>query len=229
MERKERLIAAHRRGFIPGDGETEGEFWKRVESSRAQGVYTLFDLRIDWVPVVIGKGIRFWEAGYTEIDQSGATIVLPKKISSLISLDELLQHELVHAVRCGFLETKYEESIAYSLSKRKYRQILGPFFENRITAWIFLGVALLATYVSPYFYAGFIVPSVFHIGKRRSFRRAKRKIEQLFQDDPRKVLLSFSDGDIDFFARHSTPECKEYFRKNSSLRFEQLRLCFDLK
>lgn len=223
------LKAAHRRGLIPGDEESEEAFWRRVQSANVNGSYALFDMQVDWVSIEVGKGVRFWEAGYTEIDRHGVKVVLPKKLSFFIEFDELIRHELVHAVRSRFRESLFEEFLAYATSKKAYRRVIGPLFQTSMMVWMFLGISAVVSIVSPWCAFGFIVPWLMHLPKRRRFLKALTQVKYLFSGDPIAVLLFFSDADILFFSKAPPSECRQYVLENESLRFQQLRACYSLK
>jgi|GEM_PF-3403208 len=223
------LMEAYKRGFIPGENEDETSFRRRVNNSPSSSKFLLYDMQVDWVDIRVGSDVRFWEGGYTAFENDTVLIVLPRRISSLLDFDELLQHELIHAVRSGFHNSRYEELIAYQVSKRGYRRFLGPLFESRWSAWFFILVAFAGAVASPAFYGAFAIPFLWYLPKMRRFTKAVKRIQSLFHDNPIAAVLSFSDEDIEYFATNSLNSCKKYVLNNNSIRFQQLRLSRNFK
>lgn len=145
------------------------------------------------VPVVQGSG-RFWEGGYTEIwTENGEAFA---KVVLQVMNSEVLQHELVHAVRMGFPDSPFEEFLAYATSKVWYRRMLGPMFSSR---WISLSVVVgcgLSVLLSPFFQYAMLLPFLpIAIGLPR-FLRVRRCFLRAVKVVGYPKLLTMTDEEI---------------------------------
>lgn len=154
METQE-LLSLNSEGLIPGPGETEEDFRKRVLAVKeffqaqespiaphhwhwaSEQLRALFDFTPRWCAAFYSsKGLAPWQAAATWINQTSANVKPiymiqlrdSRWISRLIDRDELLAHEAVHAARAAFNEPKTEELFAYLTSTAKWRQVIGPLF-----------------------------------------------------------------------------------------------------
>ncbi len=217
------------KGYIPGDAESESAFLKRTASQQLLSSYALFSMNIDWVPVEVGADVRFFEGAYTEIGDQKAKITLPKKLSPLVSMNELISHELVHAVRCGFNDSPYEEFLAYALSKRGYRRWMGPFFSPLWVGVFFILVALLVPLFSWFLLLLLLLPAFFMSRYYFVFYRVKARIASLFVEDPREILLLLSGSDFLKFSRMCTKRIKQALLSKKCLRFRQICASFTFR
>ncbi|MCP5470336.1 MAG: hypothetical protein H7A36_07535 [Chlamydiales bacterium] len=142
------------------------------------------------------KGLRFWEAGCTWIENGDATIQLrtcfkaKERYLGLISKKELLAHEMVHAMRAHLNEPRFEEVLAYQTSSLAFRRYFGPFFRTPRESLLFM-VALLVT---PFFWP---LPTLLvGVGLLRLVRTqrtyAKARKNRGFEE-----LLSMTDKEIE--------------------------------
>lgn len=163
------LVAAGKRGLIPGPKETDEQFYKRCERfrypapcglapwmqqalGRVEGVY---HIRPDWVEVSFSnEGLWPWHGGGTFLWQDEENNwhlevqlrqVFSKKERSWwgYSRTELLAHELVHAGRMAFEEARFEEMLAYRVSRWSLRRFLGPLIKKRWESMLLVGVLLV--------------------------------------------------------------------------------------
>ena len=125
----EHALSLRLKGLIPGPLETESLFQARV--LRALGrpcpdshLLAPYQVRAPWVPVEHNSPeLRFFEGGATLIDQEEdrpieCRILLGNR-SFFIKSEAILAHELVHAIRCGFPDSAWEEALAWATCPSK--------------------------------------------------------------------------------------------------------------
>lgn len=144
-------------GFLQGPAESDDAFVKRVKLCSSFRDPKADDHLLGWIPLYYtNKGLSFFEGGATFIDEREGVVFplihLRKSFKNkerwfFYDKEEILKHELVHAMRCTFEEPKIEEFIAYQTSKLSYRKYFGPLFTS--AKEIFLFLALLAI---PFFF-----------------------------------------------------------------------------
>ena len=153
----ETLVELNRNGLFPSPGQADDLFWKKVDfiatqtnlSEKPPGLLSPFDVNPSWVPIATdNKGLQFWEGAVLWLEQTDAGFVMPKiqisnRVQRFYTRDELIAHEMVHAVRSDFAEEQFEEILAYATSPKAWRRWLGPFFRNPSEASIFLWALLL--------------------------------------------------------------------------------------
>ncbi len=182
----EELMDWNRKGKIPGPGETEEDFLRRILRSKPERtkhslsgeilreplkkVEELFDIRPDWVNIdASGKGLRFSEAAYCLVKGKDVTVTVrrnfmkKKKYLGLYRRDEVIAHELAHAGRMAFEDSPLEELLAYKTSSGRHR-FWGPFFSGTgLFPWI--GLSLLnGISFFPEYRKGAILPQYLVIG-----------------------------------------------------------------
>lgn len=220
----------YRRGFIPGPDETEKTFYSRVDryaEPKEMYIVDYFGVTLDWVPIRVGK-TSFFEAAFATFDK-GVQITLSKKLPSYIDFGEVLSHELVHTLRCGFHTSKYEEVLAYMTSKWSMRQIVGPACSE---TWVLWGTfsafalsfsALVQEAISPaLFSCGTCLPLLcsilLSVHKRYKLALARKFYQKRYALYSDALLLHLTDEEI------ITPTIK-----NDSLRWEQINEVYRLK
>ncbi len=156
------LLALNAEGLIPGPGETEEVFRKRVQAVKehfhkqeqaippqhwqwaAEQLRALFDFSPRWCAAILSsKGLAPWQAAATWIDVKRVYTIQLKAsrwVSWLIDRDELLAHEAAHAARAAFDEPASEEMFAYLTSGAKWRQVIGPLFRQPKEALLLFGL-----------------------------------------------------------------------------------------
>ena len=159
-------------GFIPGPGECEEAFIKRVDLLKTLAhdphnffqVEELESLQVNnskilgahphWVQQVYSnKRLLPWQGAAVWILTHSQKIKIP-----LIQLrkqfrkgkflgyhrDEVLLHETVHAIRLAFNEPRFEEILAYYHSPKKWRQFFGALFRKPSQALFFLSLIFIS-------------------------------------------------------------------------------------
>lgn len=156
------LLSLNSDGLFPGPGESEADFCERVRHVQeklksqeqpvalhhwqwaAEQLRALYDFSPKWCSAYYSsKGLAPWQAAATWIDVKRVYSIQLRQsgwISSLVSRDEVLAHEAVHAARAAFDEPKAEEMFAYLTSPAKWRQVIGPLFRRPIEALWFMGL-----------------------------------------------------------------------------------------
>jgi hypothetical protein len=165
----ERLLALNAQGLIPGPQESEEAFFKRTEyclhlpehlavplhngilDGPNQEMKHLYDIVIDWVPVIFSnERLAPWHGGcswifqYAETTPTAALMQLrqifrhQQSYLRICDRDELLRHELVHVGRMKFEEPRFEEMFAYASSTSAFRRWFGPLVQASWEAVVFL-------------------------------------------------------------------------------------------
>lgn len=110
----------------------------------------LFGFRPNTIPLIINsKKLKPWEAATTWIEekngQRSCFIQLKSlKPPRLYSLEEIISHELVHAVRSHLDEPLFEEILAFQTSTSAYRRFFGPLFSQPLEATLFCASLLIS-------------------------------------------------------------------------------------
>jgi hypothetical protein len=265
------LLALNARGFIPGPDEDEYQFLSRVHSclkddqastmepsliEALNHVQHLFDVKPDWLHVLYkNQGLAPWEGAATWIfpSENGelrAEIQMKKTFKSRNSYlgiyrkEELLAHEMTHAVRMAFDSSRYEELIAYKTSGYKLRRWLGPMLENRTEAYLLIS-ALLICLVAPYlamifpsilldtswevgFFLFFFLPVLLLLAA--NWRTAKRQkvwkrcVENVAKavgciNKARYIAFRLTDEELSCFSKAKTEEILAYAERKKSKLF----------
>jgi len=145
-------------GFLQGPNESDESFAKRAEFCSTFRDPKADDHLLGWIPLYYtNKGLSFFEGGATFIDEREGVVFplihLRKAFKNkdhwlFYDKEEILQHELVHAMRCTFEEPKIEEFIAYQTSKLSYRKFFGPLFTSPKEIFFFLSSLALPFFFS---------------------------------------------------------------------------------
>lgn len=192
-------------------------------SLAAARVRELFDVSPDGVRVTWGrKGLMPWEGAATWIEegQEGRTCSIQINTSwasRLYPQEELIAHEMVHALRCTLDENRFEEILAYRTSKNRFRRYFGPLFsqprESTIFVLLLVGSWLLAL-LQLFFDLSlggnliFLLPlgslawSLGRLIRSQSlFSAALRNLEQRYPGKGLSSALYLTDAEIALFAR----------------------------
>lgn len=241
MIKDEELLDYNKRGLFPSPEESEAAFLERV--SRVKKEYEAvdipyYDIAPDWIPIIYkNKDLAFWEAAATWIAPEGVTIQIKKNLlSSLYSEEEILRHELIHAVRATFNEPKFEEFLAYRTSLKKWRQIFGPIFQSHWEAYPFLlllFVPLLGVFGFLLVLAGFLFLFVRLFKRHQTLARCAKKLESLLEqkEETWPMILRLTDAEITLFSLASIEKIRDYIatQKQISLRWKILALNYHLR
>jgi hypothetical protein len=242
------------RGIFPGPSESSEAFLLRADSLipklNADHYPSLsllkqtFNTSPDWIEVVTdSKGLSFWEGAATWIEETAdgkrsCRIQLKDSfLSRLYPKEEVIAHEMVHAMRLMFDEGRFEEILAYQTSKNRFRRYFGPLFTNPTESKLFL-LALLTSWILYWAEIFFdfnlggsfilLLPllalgwGVFRL--IRSQRIFSAALRHLAIAAPLAIALRLTDTELELFAK-STPEEIRAFahsQKEQSLRWCQI-------
>jgi hypothetical protein len=164
--------------------------------SAIKQVKDLYDIEPSNIEVVFdNKGLRFFEAGCTWIDENkNAYIQIKKKKSLFYSLEEVLAHEYVHALRAHLDEPKFEEFIAYKTSKSKLRAFIGPMISSQKEVYLFLFSLLLQFFYYPFVLIPLflILVSLMRVQRRiNQWKRAKLILEKYLSKEKKAEFILF--------------------------------------
>lgn len=247
----------NQRGLFPSPTEAEEEYCKRVEHllNREQSLIPglalnehdwnqseaillhKFDIAPRWICAVYSsEGLPFWMGGCAWIFEEGASklpaiqlkpTLRKSRLFSMYSLQEVLAHESIHAVRSNFPESRFEEIFAYSSSAWKLRRALGPIFTSEKKARFLLFCCISSTIgslvdaLANWSLLGFTL-QIFTFGvllwlfimtvlDRRILRLASNNLVPLLNKEvcPMAFLIRLADEEIELFSKLSSDECKE--------------------
>lgn len=156
---------------------------------------------------------------------------------------ELIAHELVHAARMAFDEPKYEELLAYKTSSGGLSKWLGPIiqsaFESRLFIYLLATILLLDLYlVFTGEWEGYfslmplkVIPLALcawaglRLWKRkRTLNETEKNLSSLWgAEKARQALLFLTDEEIEWCATWNPDVIDNYFKANTSPRFDMLR------
>lgn len=242
----------NRRGLIQGPEEEESEFFQRCSSlpSLKQShcfslAKKLFDIEPDWIETKYDNtNLRLWEGGCTWIDGPHITVQLRKEFLKKRSYlgyheEEILAHELVHAVRGAFHEPIFEEILAYQSSPSRFRCFLGPLLRSSKEAFILIAhsLACLLAVLFEFFQAAlilsFFILASFGILRLLRFQtiflRTKKSLGTILKKESiLPVMLRLTDKEIIRFSKMKGEEILAYANKmkKNHLRWQQIHLCY---
>ncbi len=195
-------------------------------------------VRPAWIPIAYSN--RFlapWEGAVSWSFDTICLIQLRKAFTKgrflLYHREEVIFHEVVHALRFAFHEPRFEEILAYSQAKKKWRAFLGPFFSHPKHTYLFL-ILFALSFCFLFFKSLFFAFLVFKLGKlirdQWLFKRAKCSIQTLFSTiSPLALLIWLTDREIELFAKESPSTIISYIKsQKSDLRWQQLLLMMNL-
>jgi hypothetical protein len=167
----------------------------------------------------------------------------------IYTLDDILAHEAVHAVRVAFNEPKTEEVFAYMTSSSFIRRVLGPIIRSPIDVIMFLssiGLSLISqtflfifkNSIFSYLFIFFFFSSLclFCLGLGRLFlvrlrlNLTYRKLYKLLKDKKkaRATLFRLADDEIEKFSLMPGKQIQEFIEKEKeiNLRFRLIYLAY---
>jgi hypothetical protein len=250
MSDEKHLTELNRRGLIHAPDESQESYFRRCQAAIRVAqvpplVKTLFDIDPDWVPVVYdNKGLYFWEGGCTWITQDQVTVQLNRAFQKRgswfgYSRDEILAHELVHAVREKFEEPIFEEVLAYQTTSFPLRRYFGPIFRTANESFFFM--IALSLFTATFFLSQFHTLALvgflcfLSIGALRLLRmqlifsRTQKKLSRLVgKQRALAVMLRLTDKEIIRFSKMSAAAITAYANEMSttSLRWQQITLAY---
>lgn len=231
-------------GFKVGTVEPIGT---EIIAEAAEKTEKLFGFRADWVPAFFPtRGLGLLWGGCTVITDSGFPVFFlrrgfrSKPKWFIYRRDELLAHELCHAVRGCLEDEPYEEHFAYMTSDSAFRRWTGNCFRREWDAIAFLipVVLLLAVQVVvytgllnlpllPFWILAFAFPAfliVRNIPDRRMFFAARSKLEKNGFANPDAALFRMTAEEIRTLARTPDDRIDNYLenKSNTELRWQIL-------
>ena len=231
-------------GFKVGSVEPIGP---GIIAEAADKTEKLFGFRADWVPAFFpARGLGLLWGGCTVITDSGFPVFFlrrgfrDKPKWFIYRRDELLAHELCHAVRGCLEDEPYEEHFAYMTSDSAFRRWSGNCFRREWDAIAFLipvvlllvaqavvYSGLLRLPVWPFWIAAFAFPAflvVRNIPGRRTFFTAREKLEKNGFANPDAALFRMTSDEIRTLARTPDDETENYLKEKtrSELRWQIL-------
>lgn len=230
------------KGLIPGPNESEEHFLKRVKEAKPrpldadveealQRTKALFGVAPDWVPIFYSnKNLAPWEAAACWIDDENQPIIQmryafqrKRKLWGLFDKVDVLTHELLHACRSHFEDSKFEEFLAYQ-SGPKWKAILGTSLQSPKEAYFFLISVALASggliYANFYLLlpmSGLLILAFFRTWLRfDTWKHCKAKL-------PPPLLFRLSDKELQLFAKLSPDSVKKFIENQDSFRWKVIR------
>jgi hypothetical protein len=235
------LQSAFQRGVIPGPNESEEAFLSRYSLPSQKIAHKLDHFLIDWVPVLYkNEGLRFWEGACTWIDDSQAVLQMRKQFRNrtllwgMYSKKELVDHELVHAVRLKFDEPKFEEFLAYSRSQNKFRRFFGPIYQNPKETLLYVVLAALVpippltSFMLPIFFGVTALALARLIYRQTLFQRAFQTASKILkcESEVPSFMVHLTDHEITLFAKGKGVE--DYISQQRCLRWRQIKLAYSI-
>jgi len=231
-------------GFKIGSIEPIGT---EIIAEAAEKTEKLFGFRADWVPAFFPtRGLGLLWGGCTVITDSGFPVFFlrrgfrAKQKWFIYRRDELLAHELCHAVRGCLEDEPYEEHFAYMTSNSAFRRWTGNCFRHEWDAIAFLipVVLLLAVQIIvytgllnlplwPFWIVAFAFPAfliVRNIPERRKFFTARSKLEKNGFANPDAALFRMTADEIRTLARTPDDQIESYLENKfgAELRWQIL-------
>ncbi len=253
------LLALNQRCIFPGPNESEEVFFKRASAllpcAYNNCVFTeTFNSSPDWIQASTDShGLSFWEGAATWIEENGdgsRSYQIQLKDSWLTRLypkEEIIAHEMVHAARLMFDESRFEEILAYQTSKNRFRRYFGPIFSSpkeSKCALALLFTSLLCSWTEialdfnlvgntifalPFLAFGFGLFRL--IRAQHIFSKAMRNLARSIPQTakPLEVALRLRDREIELFAEYSPQEICAFVKQQTSLRWKLLDPLFTLR
>ena len=259
MSLEKQLLNLNQRGVFPGPSESEEAFFQRVDSLRGYAYCSeifreKFNSFPDWIQINIGSnGLTFWEGAATWIEENedgSRSCQIQLKDSWLTRLypkEEIIAHEMVHAMRHMFDERRFEEILAYQTSKNRFRRYFGPIFSSPKESKCFITlllISILSSWAEIAFDFNLVGNSIctlpllalgfgfFRLNRsQRVFSKAMRNLEKVIHPHakPLEVALRLTDCEIELFAKYSSQEIRAFAKQQRSLRWKQLDPLFALE
>jgi len=248
MNFKEKLVELNKRGLIHAPDESDDSFFLRCRKASLSSsspashlARKIFDIDPDWVWMIYdNKGLRFWEGACTWIKRDQFTLQLNKAFKQKesyfgYSREEVIAHELVHAVRGNFEEPIFEEILAYQASSSSFRRFCAPIFRTTKESLIFM-VSLAALLVATIFESfqktvliGFLFlltgGLVRLLWAQHTFAKTRKKLTKIVQHEHvLAVMLRLTDREIIRFSKMDTADIATYAKKMAKIqmRWQQI-------
>lgn len=224
-----------RRGFLPAPDESEAAFYERGAAVAIQGesldyCEQLFGVRPDWVPLFEGRAkLAPWQGAVLWVDEENrpSIQIAPRRG---YAREEMIAHELIHAVRLPLSSKRFEEIIAYQTSRTWWRRFFGPIIRAPSEVYVFL-LALLCHWI-PFFWCGFIFPALLLFGltrlclTQRVFYRCIRTLSRLVGKEALALTARLTDQEIALFAQLEPEAIRAYIARQQQLRWKMLLILY---
>lgn len=250
------------KGFIVGPNENQEDFLKRVRLLKNRDnlknsinmsftflertLSKQYDFDVDWLVCSKKRGNSFLHAAETDIfliDKVAFPVIrLPKSFTSKPFFENVVIHEIIHALRAPFDAPKYEEFIAYSCSKSNFYKKFGPMFCSRFDSLFFLVLSFLPLFVSFFikgaFWGSFLLPVIFTtfllirlLTRIKTFNRCLKHLKDLFplKVNPLSIVVRLTDEEIEFFSKSNPVKSKYFILQQTSLRWRQILSSYPFK
>lgn len=246
------LIFLNHEGFIPGPSESEEEFVRRVQKTRALAeksnindghwswarlhLKELFEFEAKSLPVFYSnKKLAPWQGAACWINELNIPELQLREgfrkgryLFGLYSRDEILSHEAIHAARAAFNEPENEEFFAYASSTKRWRQVLGPFIASPWQIWLLWGLLVGSFFFSILALGAFLFLGMkFYrlISQHRRLAHASLLLQARLKDvkKVRALLLRLTDREIRDLASG------KWIEPDGSLRFRLIQLAYFAK
>lgn len=253
---EESLLNLNGRGIFPGPSEKEENFLRRAAAAKrvisqeklrlTQAIFSAFP---DWVKIYsTKKGLLPWEGAATWIEENAEGIreasiqIKSSFFTRLYPQEEIIAHEMVHAMRLMFEERRFEEILAFRTSKNRFRRYFGPLFTHpgetkafvvcMLSSWLFYWAEFIFDYSlgakyllwSPVFVLGW---GIWRLARsQKVFSLALKHLGKTIKEPKMSlaVALRLSDSEIEQFAKSSPEEILAFAskEKEKSLRWKLL-------
>lgn len=257
MQTTEALIHLNHRGIFPGPFEQHDRFFERAEAAKPMTTHDsaldlveeIFSASPNWVKIHFeAKNLLPWEGAVTWIEENGQGVRLvsiqikSSFMTRLYPQDEVIAHEMVHAMRLMFEENRFEEILAFRTSKNRFRRYFGPLFTQpsetkgfvigMVCSWLFYWIELLfdfsfgAKYLLwlPMLALGWGIWRL--VRSQKIFSLALKHLEEVIKKPKESLALALrlTDREIEQFASHSPEEILLFVEKEKevSLRWALL-------
>ena len=228
---------------IVGPHESEEEAHARMASLYPnQPVIDVFGFQCDWIPILYSnRALAPWEAACVWIEGNRVAMQLRKSLEKkkyylgLVSKEELLQHEAVHALRMAFDEPRFEEVLAYQTATSRWRRFLGPFFRTPRESQLFsillilFPIGFLFSFLASPLIALIAATTAYGfvrlIHTQSIFARARRRLSA-WTERPLALMLHLTDAEISLFARSDSQTIERFMSEQTSPRWRQINHVF---
>lgn len=246
MLSKEKLKTHFHEGLLPAPEEKEEDFHFRVNFIKSSAGLNFFKLK--------NKNFRVFPIKSTLLEVNISWIFASKtsKIKGIFepasvliyklkhktypilqlspfyknNLSEIMNHEVVHLLRCSFEEKKYEEHLAYRSSKYFYRRLLGPFCSSKsffCSAALFPFFHLLSfdVFWVCLFFSSFFVSLLRILRLNKCYKNIRRLCENDMEAE--KIIVCLKDLEIELFSKLSSDSTSVYIKNQQCLRWRTIK------
>ncbi|MEC8306471.1 MAG: hypothetical protein VXZ72_01240 [Chlamydiota bacterium] len=235
-------------GFFIGPDEPLQRVQQRRSQQLARSRGSLLSLPSEFhccphgIPVhSSSQGLAPWEAAATWISEEALPTIHihPKPWFCQSSREEILHHEMVHALRAAFPPSSFEELLAHSLSKSSWRKKWGGLIHSTWESLLLLSGSLIAgvlSFLSPkasvtVYSLSFCYLTYLMLRNRRRHRlldQAMQNITACFGEAAHSVAIRLTDEEILIMSRMNPEACRQYVLSQRSLRWQQILAQFPI-